>query len=104
MTEVSMGNGGYAKRILSYKKRSGDPLRQPCTVSGTLTNDFFKQPGSEVTIRKARYVVTGEQTFDSAVKEWVSGRLTMDAENQMVTQDKTFGSIKAQTPRGLKEL
>jgi hypothetical protein len=36
--EVSMGNGGYAKGKLSYKKQAGGQSRQTCKVSGTLTN------------------------------------------------------------------
>ena len=53
--------------------RAGGQARQTCKLSGTLTNERFKQPGAPLTIKKARYVVTGEQAFDSVLKEWFPG-------------------------------
>jgi len=91
-TEVSMGNRGYAKGKLRYRKQTGGQSRQICKVSGTLANDRFKQPASPVTITNARYVVNGEQTFDPVVNEWTSGRLTMVYAHQMLADEKSVGS------------
>jgi hypothetical protein len=91
-SNVSMGNSSYAKGSLNYQKQAGAKSRQACNVSGTLKCDRSKLPDSPVTIRNARYVVTGEQSFDPAVKEWVTGRMTMQVSNQMAVNEKTIGT------------
>jgi hypothetical protein len=92
--EISMGNGGFAKGKLTYKKVPGGKGGQAVKVTGTLSNDNFKQPGSPLVIKDVKYVVTGEQTYDSAVKEWVSGKLTLDVAMTMTVDDKTVGTSK----------
>jgi hypothetical protein len=75
--EVSMGNGGVAKGELNYKRAEvggGNVV----TVSGTLSNDRYQQPNSPVTMKDAKYVIAGEQTYEPAIKDWVATKLTMD--------------------------
>jgi hypothetical protein len=60
--EVSMGNGGYARGKLTYKKEDTGKGGESFKVSGTLTNDGFKKLGTQLTIRKVNYIVRGKQT------------------------------------------
>ena len=60
-------------------------------VSGTLINDRFPQPGSPVVIRQATYVVTGQQTYDPALKEWVAGNLEINVTHQLEADGKKVG-------------
>lgn len=92
-TEVSMGNGGFAKGKLTYKKVAGGKGGQAVQVSGTLTNESFQWPDKPVTIRNAKYAVRGEQTYDPAVGEWISGKLTVDVSFRM-TAGKSDSSAK----------
>jgi hypothetical protein len=92
--EVSMGNGGYAKGKLTYKKVPGGKGGQAVQVSGILTSDAVKQPGTPLTVKDARYVVSGEQTYDPEQREWVSGKLKMGVSFQMASDDKPIGSAK----------
>jgi hypothetical protein len=92
-TEMSMGNGGYAKGKLTYKKVEGRP-GEVFSVTGTLTNDNFPRPGTPVVVKNARYVVNGEQTYDAAQKEWASGKLNLDIVFEMTANDKPLGTAK----------
>ena len=102
--EISMGNGGFAKGKLTYKKVPGGKGGQAVKVTGTLSNDNFKQPGSPLVIKDVKYVVTGEQTYDPAVKEWVSGKLTIDVSFQIVFEDDTKVSNKGTMVMTLEKL
>ncbi len=93
-TEVSMGNGGYAAGELTYKKVAGGKGGQAVKVSGTLTNDTFKLPGKPLAIKKAKYVFDGEQTYDPARREWVTGKLGIDVSFQMTAGDTPVASAK----------
>lgn len=95
-TELSMGQGGYAKGKLSYTNLAGGQPLQTCKVAGTLTSDRFKRPNSPITVSKARYLVTGEQQFDPVLKEWVSGRLMIDVSNQLMADEKSIGSNRGE--------
>lgn len=103
-TEVTMGKSGYAKGKLTYTKVAGGNKRQTVKVSGTLTNDSSKQPGTQQGVSGARYIVRGEQTYDPAQQEWVSGELTMDVSFQMTSDDKPIGSAKGQMTLSFEEL
>jgi hypothetical protein len=92
--EISMGNGGYAKGKLTYKKIPGGKGGPTYKVSGTLSNDSFPVPGAPLTIKDARYVVTGEQTFDPAQKEWTAGKLSIEVAMQMIVNEQAIGSTK----------
>jgi len=95
-TEVTMGKSGYARGKLTYTKVASGNQGQTVRVSGTLTNDSFKQPGTQQGVSGARYLVRGEQTYDPAQKEWASGKLTIDVSFQMTADDKPIGSAKGQ--------
>jgi hypothetical protein len=92
-TEVSMGNGGFAKGELTYKKGVRARGRQVVKVSGTLTNDGFKSPDTMLTFKNVKYVVSGEQTYDPSAGEWVSGKLLINVLFQL-TRDALVGSAK----------
>jgi hypothetical protein len=92
-SEMSMGNGGYAKGKLTYKKiadRPGDVY----AVTGTLSNQNFPRVGTPVVVKDARYAVSGEQTYDTAQKEWASGKLKVDVGFEMTANGKTVGTAK----------
>lgn len=92
--EVPMGNGGFARGKLTYKKVAGGKGGQAVRVTGTLGNKGFQPPGSPLTVRSAKYVVRGEQTYDPALREWSSGRLKMDVSFEMAAGEKQVGSAK----------
>lgn len=82
--EVSMGNGGFARGELTYRKAPVAGGRRKVTVSGTLANEGFNVAGTPLMVTNARYTVRGEQTFDPTMGEWVAGKLLMDATFRMV--------------------
>ena len=89
--EVSTGNG-LASGKVTYKKVPGGKGGQAVKVSGTLTADGVKGAGG-VTINEAKYVVAGEQSYDTERKEWIAGNMTMDVAFKM-TQGVNKGSAK----------
>jgi hypothetical protein len=91
-----MGNGGFAKGKLTYTKTPSGKGLQSVKVSGTLTNAGFKIPNTPVAITTARYVVTGEQSYDPAKRNWVSGKLTIDLLYDMSADNKPIGDAKGQ--------
>jgi hypothetical protein len=93
-SEMSMGNGGFAKGKLTYKKVPGEKDTQAFKVSGVLTNDGFTPPGSPMSIKKPKYVVGGNQVYDPTSQEWVSGRYTIDLSYVMSVDDKVVGTTK----------
>jgi hypothetical protein len=98
--EISMGNGGYAKGKLTYKKTPGGAIK----VSGVLANDAYKQPGTPLTVKNARYVVSGEQTYDAAQQEWATGKFAINLSFQFVADDKAIGSAKGTMTIGFEKL
>ena len=94
---VSMGSGGFARGKLTYRKQakgSAGQTRVNVSVSGTVTNDDFKRPGTSLTLKAVRYVVTGNQTYDTALREWVSGQLSFDISFQIEYNNMPMGSAK----------
>ncbi len=92
--EISMGNGGFAKGKLTYTKPADGKSPYVVKVTGTLMNERFPQPGTPVTVKEARYVVTGEQTYDPALKEWVSGHHDIVVSHQLEAEGKIVGAAK----------
>jgi hypothetical protein len=92
--EISMGKGGYAKGKLTYKKVPGTKGAPTYKVSGTLSNDAVAIPGSPVSIKDAKYVVSGEQTFDPAQKEWTAGKLSIEVSSQTIVNEQPLGTTK----------
>ena len=74
-SEISLGNGRFATGTLHYLKLARSSKGQIVKVTGTLTNS---EPTEGIT--ETRFVVTGDQVFDSTVNEWVSGSLLIDCE------------------------
>jgi hypothetical protein len=93
-SEISMGNGGFAKGKLTYKKAAGGKGGQSVKVTGTLTSEGFNLPGTRLAIKKAEYVVKGEQTFDPTQADWVSGNLDVDVSFEMTAGEKAVASAK----------
>jgi hypothetical protein len=102
-SEISMGNGGFAKGKLTYKKIAGKEV-QLVKVSGTLTKDSYRQLGTPVTFKDVRYVINGEETYDPARQEWTSGKLAIDASFQMTMDDKPLGSAKGKMTLSFERL
>ncbi len=96
LNEVGMGGvGGFARGKLTYKKVDGAKGdRVSVRVSGTLTNDSYKLPGSTFAVTGARYEVSGEQTYDLRQGEWVAGDLLMRVSFRTESDGKEFGSAK----------
>jgi hypothetical protein len=102
--EISLGSGGFVKGKLTYKKMQGGKAGQAVKVTGTLTNDNFKLPGSPAAMKNVRYVVNGEQTYDPDQKEWIAGKLSLDVSYQMVADDKPVGMAKGTMAVTLEKL
>jgi hypothetical protein len=88
--EVSAGQG-LASGKATYTKVPGGKGGQAVKVAGTLTADGVKGAGG-LTIKDGKYVVSGEQTYDTTRKEWVAGKLNMDVSFKMVMGETTVGS------------
>jgi hypothetical protein len=101
--EISMGNGGFAKGNLAYKV-TGDKNGQLVKVDGRLTNESYKPPGNPLTIKNTNYQVTGEQRYDPAQREWVSGKLKIDASFDMASGDTRLGGAKGTMALNFDEL
>lgn len=85
-----MGNGGIAEGELTYRKVAENSERYE--VTGTLTNEKYKIPGRPVTMANAKYVVRGEQTYDTTINEWVSAKLELDVSFDFIADDTTFAN------------
>ena len=92
--EISMGNGGFAKGTVTYRRaKDYDPKSPKLTVSGKATKDKF-QPSSAnpaMTLRNAVYDISGEQQFDPELGEWVAGTITMKVSFQLFSEEKAVG-------------
>ena len=88
-SEVTMGNGGFARGRLQYQKVSSGPAGIVFKVSGTLANESFQMP--PVTIKNATYVVNGEETYDPRQREWVAGKMTMDITYKLWANNQDVG-------------
>ena len=73
-------------------------------MSGTLSKDSYKLPEGPLTIKNAKYVVNGEQHFDPARREWVSGKLTIDVAYEMTDGDRAVASTKGAMVASFEEL
>jgi hypothetical protein len=103
--EVSMGSGGYARGVLHYEK-VGRPAggRTLVRVSGTLSNDHFQPSGSPVSMRKALYIVTGEQIYDHTQQEWASGSLVMQVNFELLQGETLSGNAAGTMSLQLKQV
>lgn len=76
-SEMSMGDGGYARGKLKYHKQTKNANQQQVTATGTLTCDQHQTSNPSTKITDARYVIHGEQTFDLKRQVWTAGKLTI---------------------------
>lgn len=72
---VSAGQGEAAGK-LTYTKINGDKAGQAVKVAGTLKADGLTVKGG--TIKEGKYTVTGTQTYDPKIQEWIAGELNID--------------------------
>jgi len=93
-TEFSAGNGAYVKGNLLYKKGEKTAAGQKVTFSGTLENPGYLRPGTPLKMENNVYKITGEQTYDPASKEYVSGKLVIDISFDLSVSDKAIGNAK----------
>ncbi|MGV3608690.1 MAG: hypothetical protein ACO1RA_19965 [Planctomycetaceae bacterium] len=93
-TEFSAGNGAYVTGNLLYKKGKKTAAGQKVTFSGTLTNPGYLRPGTPLKMENNVYKITGEQTYDPASKEYVSGKLVIDVSFDLSVSDKAIGNAK----------
>lgn len=93
-TEFSAGNGAYVKGNLLYKKGEKTAAGQKVTFSGTLTNPGYLRPGTPLKMENNVYKITGEQTYDPASQEYVSGKLVIDVSFDLSVSDKAIGNAK----------
>lgn len=84
---------GDAKGKLTYKKVAGGKGRQLVKVSGVLNADGMKVNGM-ATIKDSKYVVTGTQTYDPDLKEWVEGKFDIDVTFAGVDDEKVVLNAK----------
>lgn len=91
--QMSMGNGGYAKGKLTYKKVAGKPGTK-YAVSGVLTNAHHQKEGTPVAMDNVKYVVTGEQSYDEASKSWASGKFKIEVKFELNAANKLVGKAE----------
>ena len=91
--EVS-ASGTVVKGPLTYKKTPGGKVGQQLVkVSGTLSPDGLKDRKGNTT-KNGKYIITGQQTYDTARKEWIAGRWAMDIAFTLTNADKEVGRAK----------
>jgi hypothetical protein len=92
-----IGTGGLAEGKLTYKKKGAvEKDLQTVEVAGALVSAEFKDPVEPFTSKDVRYVVRGEQTFDMARREWVSGKWTVDVSFKLISTRSPSGSAKGE--------
>ena len=101
--ELSMGNGGFAKGELKYQPIEGGD-GNTVTVSGALVNASYAIPNNPLTIKDAKYVVTGEQTYDPKKREWVAGKFAITVTFSMTEGDKPAATAKGKMALTLEEV
>ena len=99
--EVSTGQG-LASGKVTYTKVPGGKGGQAVKVSGTLTAEGVKGAGG-TTIKEGKYVVTGEQTYDTTRKEWVAGKLALDISFKVAKGDTPVGVRQGHDERNLRD-
>ncbi len=92
--EFSMGNGGYVKGDLSYQKIRKGEGETEVSVSGTMTCDNFQAKDTPVTVKNAKYVVSGRQVHETALAEWASGKWDIDLSFDMLNGEAPLASAK----------
>jgi hypothetical protein len=100
--EISMGNGGFVKGDLHYKKAADG---RTVAVKGTLTLE--KQPvpgGSGLVIRNAVYEMAGDQLYDPEQNTWVSGNLRADISFKMTNGDAPLATAKGKIDSQFKKV
>lgn len=101
---MTLGNDGYVRGKLSYKKAPDENAKQVVTLSGVLANDGFLQPGTNILLKNVRYVVKGKQTFDTAQQEWTDGEQIVDVTYQIHAADMPIGSAVGKISLAFKHL
>jgi hypothetical protein len=91
---IAIGEGQSSKGTLKFEK-VGQPSQGivKVRVSGQLALTGAMGQGQ---FKNGLYVVSGEQLYDTAAKEWKSGKWTMNISADMVnaSNDKPIGSMK----------
>jgi hypothetical protein len=82
--EFSLGSDNVVRGPLTYKKAGAAQGLDTVKVSGTLTRPRARRSGEALAFKDARYVISGEQTYDPKLREWVAGKLTLDYSVQSV--------------------
>jgi hypothetical protein len=88
---ISAGNGGRAWGELAYEKKAAAGDRVTVKVSGELGTAEF-QGANGIVGRNVRFVVDGEQVYDTKLKSWADGFATIDGSQQLSHGDKPFGT------------
>jgi hypothetical protein len=91
-TELSMGNAGFTKGKLTYKKTTAAGRQQSVSVSGNLSKEIVQEPGTQVAVKNLTLAVEGEQTYDTRLREWVSGKLKINVSFETWKGDEKTGS------------
>ena len=90
--EMVVGTNGLVTGTLNYKKAPTADAPHEVVVSGTLTNDAFMQPGTNIEHKNIRYVVEGKQVFDAAQQEWISGERTAKSTYRIFADGESVGT------------
>lgn len=82
---------------LEYTKAAGGKGGQLVKVAGTFRADEVKFPDTQKKktelIKNVKYAITGTQTYDPARKEWIAGKLDIEASADLIADGKVFGSM-----------
>ena len=92
-----MGNGHSVSGDLKYEKQDGKDSAGNIIVKvqGVMSKKSVQQGAIEM--KNIKYSITGQQSYNSTRKLWVSGTLTIKTSFDMVTQGangKADGSMK----------
>jgi hypothetical protein len=71
------GNGAIQTGTLHYEKVASTGKGQTVRVSGTLNSDVTGAPGAANVRTKTAAIIDGQEIYDTASGEWVSGKLSI---------------------------
>ena len=93
--QISLGNGGSADGKLKFEAAAPKDGKVAVGVSGTLTNDEYVAKGNPIVQKNIRDEITGTETYDLALREWVSGTLNINGSAELFAKGKRVGTMKA---------
>ncbi|PHS03046.1 MAG: hypothetical protein COA78_19155 [Blastopirellula sp.] len=90
--EFSVGQNKTMKGDLAYSKVRVENGLQVVKVTGTFSEENINLEGSPITLTKAMYKISGEQSYNLVKQEWVAGKMLIKVTLEMGAGGKVIGN------------